>query len=176
MQSLHHLVDPDDEVTALVVNQNYLRANSRTGPFETYDVKEILRERVTKWKGGDNDLVEVLVFWEDLSTTWEPLALLNQTTAYKTFCKEKKTIRNETIACSTTSSSSSSIVTDVNVSRKRKREDGEGEYVVEKVLAEDDGYVMVLWKNWDDPTWEPDYNLNGCEALQIYRSKPQKSK
>lgn len=58
-------------------------------------------------------------------------------------------------------------------------DDGEEEQIVEKILRAEKrkrgrGFrreVLVKWKHFEEPNWEPRYNLDDTEALDIFESK-----
>tara|TARA_R110002050_G_scaffold297983_1_gene460338 strand:+ start:901 stop:2481 length:1581 start_codon:yes stop_codon:yes gene_type:complete len=135
----------DDDVAAALIRQNYLRANSRSAGVDRYEVEEVLKEVLREDERG----VEVLVVWKGYANpTWESLSLLHETDAYKLFSKENSFIREE---------------------EQRNFQEAElesGDFTFQRILDVNGDRCLVLWKYFDEPTWEDSKTVKHVENFK----------
>ena len=128
------VIKEGDDIAAMLINQNYLRANSRSAGADTYEVECILKEVLREDERG----LQVMVLWKNYTIpTWESVSLLSHTDVYKRFATENAFIRED------------------EQRKLQEQEEASGLYTLERILDVQGDSCFVLWRYFDDPTWEP---------------------
>lgn len=135
-----------------VVMQHFLMADS----YNTSEVVVKLKYLKKVWRQQtveNGDELEVLCSWkDDANPTWERVSEVGDSQQYADFLSFQE--YHEELR-----------------EQNREEEEKDGRFEVETIFRKKQGWVLVLWKNWNEPSWEP---LQTIKHLQIYKDWKKK--